>query len=291
MTPVLAPTPLLVVLGEAAQQLGAEEQRLYAAIADGYPRSLEHRAAQLLRAAEATPHHLDRLLTAAGLLDYDELRRRAEREEDLKLDSPDVRLTARLKPGEQSRELLGRVIRHEQDNLQHTLETLERSGALELAAERIISARRRFVVGDRKSTAYALHLVADLTASMSGVAFIDGLALRPLDVLCDVRADDVLIGFCFRRYSRSTLAVARQFRAAGGFVVGITDDADGPMGRTSDLPVVVRTTSASYADSPTAVAAAVHILATLTTASARGARRRLDRRNQLARELDIYEEA
>jgi hypothetical protein len=54
---------------------------------------------------------------------------------------------------------------------------------------------------------------------------------------------------------------------------------------------VVGTDSASYADSPTAVAAVVHILATLAAASAKGARRRLARRDVLTARLGVYAEA
>jgi hypothetical protein len=51
----------------------------------------------------------------------------------------------------------------------------------------------------------------------------------------------------------------------------------------------VVTDSASYADSPTAAAVA-RILATLATASAKGARRRMEKREHLTRILQLREE-
>ncbi|WP_084614788.1 MurR/RpiR family transcriptional regulator [Nakamurella lactea] len=288
---VLTPTPALQLLADAADRLGDPQRRLYRAIAADYPASLAQRPSQLLRQAQAAPHELQDLLTAAGLGDYAELRVRAEREEDRSLPSPDIRYTARLAGRGAGRELLGRMIAREQQNLRLSLESGQATGAFDLAAGRIVAARRRFVTGDLKSAAYALMLSAELGQSMSNVVFVDGSSVRPLDVLCDVRSGDVLVAFCFRRYSRRTVTIAREFRAAGGAVIGLTDSADSPLGLVSDLPVVVSTGSVSHADSPTAVAAAVHVIATLATASAKGAGRRLERRNQLAATLQSYEES
>ena len=69
----------------------------------------------------------------------------------------------------------------------------------------------------------------------------------------------------------------------------MTHSADAPLAQFSTpRPIQVQTGSASYADSPTAAAAVCHLLSTLTTASAKGARRRLQVRDQISRDLDIY---
>ncbi|MQA94774.1 MAG: SIS domain-containing protein [Streptosporangiales bacterium] len=186
-------------------------------------------------------------------------------------------------------DLLLRVAERERENLSRTLDALSASGTLELAAQRVTAARRRFVLGSDKSAAYAALLATDLSAGMSNVTLIEAGTARSLDVLCDVRAGDVLVAFSLRRYARRTLTFAETFKREGGMVIGITDDPGTRLAALSDVVVVVGTSSVSHADSPTAVAATVHILATLATASAKGARRRLDKRADLARTLDTYE--
>lgn len=205
--------------------------------------------------------------------------------------SPDQRYGARLRRRSSSSILLDRLLDHETANLAETARRIRVDGTLEQAAARIVAARRRFVIGGSKSSAYAALLAIDLSASLANVTLVDGLAARPVDVLCDVRSDDVLVAFSFRRYTRQTIAVAREFAAAGGTVVGITDDPDSSLARLAEVAVVVGTRSASYVDSPTAVAAVTHILATLTAASAKGARRRLRRREEVTRDLELYEGA
>lgn len=287
---VLPPTPMLELLGDAAEGLGDAERRVLQVIADGFPESLRRGPVALLKAADAAPRDLQNLLTAAGLTGFDELAARADAEEDRGLTSPQARFGARLQRASSGRDLLDRVAEREQANLTQTVRALRADGSLELAAERIVAARRRFVMGGSKSRAYAALLAVDLSAGLGHVTEIDGVVVRPADVLADVRPGDLLVAFSFRRYLRQTLTLAREFSAAGGTVIGITDGADAPLARTADIAVVVQTTSASYADSPTAVAAVVHIVATLVTARAKGARRRLDRGNDAAAALDLYEE-
>ena len=208
-----------------------------------------------------------------------------------RLTTPDERYGARLQRRSTATALLQQVIAQETMNLTATLDRLQADGSLEQAARRIVAAKRRFVTGGSKSWSYASLLATDLSASMANVRLIDGTVVRAVDVLSDVRPGDVLVAFSLRRYARSTIAIAEEFAAAGGTVVGITDDAQSAVAQVAEVSVVVGTDSASYADSPTAVAAVVHILATLAAASAKGARRRLARRDVLTARLGVYAEA
>ena len=208
--------------------------------------------------------------------------------ENKQLSSPDERYGARLQRRSTATALLQQVVAQETANLSATLERLQADGSLEQAARRIVAAKRRFVTGGSKSWSYASLLATDLSASMANVTLIDGTVVRAVDVLSDVRPGDVLVAFSLRRYARSTIAVAEEFSAAGGAVVGVTDDPGSAVARVADVAVVVSTDSASYADSPTAVAAVVHILATLSAASAKGARRRLARRDAITTRLGVY---
>lgn len=213
-----------------------------------------------------------------------------ERAVNRQLSTPDERYGARLQRRSTATALLQQVVAQETANLAATLDRLQADGSLEQAARRIVAAKRRFVTGGSKSWSYASLLATDLSASMANVMLIDGTVVRAVDVLSDVRPGDVLVAFSLRRYARSTIATAEEFAAAGGTVVGVTDDADSAVARAAEVAVVVSTDSASYADSPTAVAAVVHILATLAAASAKGARRRLARRDVLTARLGVYAE-
>jgi len=213
--------------------------------------------------------------------------------ENQRLATPDQRFGARLGKNTADRPssaaaLQAKLVRQETHTLDEAFDRVTADGSLLAASSAVVAARRRFVVGTGKAFAYASLLAMDLSAGLSHVNLVDGTLVRPLDILPDVRDSDVLVAFSFRRYRRETVTFAEQFAAAGGAVVAVTDDDDAPLTRIAETVVVVPTSSASHVDSPTAVAAVVHLLATLTTASSKGARRRLAERERIAEALDVH---
>lgn len=78
------------------------------------------------------------------------------------------------------------------------------------------------------------------------------------------------------------------FAQRGGTVVAVTDSADSPLVESASEVVTVPTDSASVTDSATGIAAVIHLLTALTTASAKGSRRRLTERESLIQEMGLY---
>ncbi|MET9316619.1 SIS domain-containing protein [Kribbella sp. NPDC003505] len=203
------------------------------------------------------------------------------------LASPHERYDARLQR-RSSTMLQRRVVEQERASIDEALDQILTDESIAQAAARIVAARRRFIIGSAKSFSYASLLAFDLGVGLSQVTLIDGTVVRGVDVLADVRANDLMVAFSFRRYRRDTVEIARRFVEAGGELVAVTDFEDAPLAKLADQCIYVATGSASYVDSPTVVASVLHVLATLTTASAKGARRRLVERDRLNTELGLY---
>lgn len=174
---------------------------------------------------------------------------------------------------------------------------------LEAAAARITGARRRFVLGAATSFTYASLLAAKLSNALAQVTLIDGTIVRPLDVLSDVRATDVLIALSLSRFRGYTIDTAVPFADAGGALVVITDSADNPLNAYATEAIVIRPDDSaglkqqsgalsmhpeSPEVSPTTVALVIDLLTALSSASAKGARRRFTERQRLASELGLY---
>ncbi|MEU4289316.1 SIS domain-containing protein [Kribbella sp. NPDC026596] len=203
------------------------------------------------------------------------------------LSSPHERYDARLQR-RSSAQLQRRVVEQERASIEEALDQILADDAIAQAAARIVAARRRFIIGSAKSYSYASLLAFDLGVGLSQVTLIDGTVVRGVDVLSDVRSSDLMVAFSFRRYRRDTVEIARRFTEAGGELVAVTDFEDAPLAKLADQCIYVATGSASYVDSPTVVASVLHVLATVTTASAKGARRRLVERDRLNTELGLY---
>jgi DNA-binding MurR/RpiR family transcriptional regulator len=175
----------------------------------------------------------------------------------------------------------------------------ESDPGLEAAAALITGSRRRFVIGAATSFTYASLLAAKMSAALAKVTLVDGTIVRPLDILTDVHDSDVMIAISLRPYRRYTVDAAVPFVQAGGSLVVITDDADAPLTRYATRSVVMadprqrsevssRLHPESPAASPMVVAMVIDILTALSSASAKGAGRRLADRERLALELGLY---
>lgn len=209
--------------------------------------------------------------------------------DDQNLSSPHERFDARVQR-RSALVLKHRVVDQELAQLESTLAWARADPGFERIAGLVVAARRRFILGAAKSFTYASLLAMDLSAGLANVTLIDGTIVRPLDVLSDVRSTDVMVAISLSRYRRYTVDVAERFSRAGGTLVVITDSPDAPLVKVAAESLIVNTDSASFANSPTSVALVIHILATLTTASAKGAGRRLMERDRLAEDLGLYME-
>ncbi|WP_105035392.1 MurR/RpiR family transcriptional regulator [Cryobacterium aureum] len=208
--------------------------------------------------------------------------------EHKQLSSPGKRYGARLQERSLSGILQQRVIDNEKRMLEVALTHVQSDGSAIAVAGIIVAARRRFVIGTGKSFAYATLLARDLSGGLAQVYLIDETVNRSIDILSETKSTDVLIALSFRRYRRDTLELCRQFIAAGGIVVAITDESDSPITALATASICVPTDSVSSTDSPTAVAAVVHLVTTLCTASAKGAKRRLAARDDLSSQFNLY---
>ncbi|WGM20454.1 SIS domain-containing protein [Paenarthrobacter sp. OM7] len=204
-----------------------------------------------------------------------------------KLNSPHERYDARLQR-RSSAVLKSRLLQAETSTLETAVEALSTDVSIERASAHIVKARRRYIYGAGKSFGYASLMGSDLSASLTHVYLVDGTVIPVLDVLSDVRSTDVLVVFSLRRYRREVVEAAQRFKQAGGVLIAITDSHDAPLASIADEVVLVQTSSASYTDSSVAVVLVVHLLSTLTTASAKGAGRRLLERDRLSTQLNLY---
>lgn len=279
----------LALLSDAAQSLGAGERALFDVLSAGYPHALLQRQDVLLERSGATRRDLHQLLTAAGFRDLAELRARLTDKLNAELRTPAARFEARLSPAARPG-LMPRLAELETSNVRDTLGRLTDSGALAAAVDALLAARRRWITGAQRSHGFAYLLAADLSAVLCNVALVGGPAGREIEALTDCGPQDVLVAFGLRRYATGTLELAQAYAASGAPVVAVTDDPGSPLASCADVCLVAETASASYADSPTAVTAVAHALATLTAARSKAAASRLARREQAVALLGVYAE-
>jgi DNA-binding MurR/RpiR family transcriptional regulator len=97
---------------------------------------------------------------------------------------------------------------------------------------------RTYVFGQRKSASLAEYAFFLLSPIVPNVQLIASGTGSLADLLLDVHAGDRLVVVTFRPYARMAGEVVEVFRAAGGSIVLISDDALGPYARLADHVLV-----------------------------------------------------
>lgn len=136
-------------------------------------------------------------------------------------------------------------------NLQELQETLSAQD-LEQAAERIIRARRCYVVGFRAAAGLAIIASSAIGQLCHNCVQLSLELGETIDLLVGAGDQDVLLAITFRRYSRRTLQIAKYLHSLGTFVIGITDCLWSPLRDSADILLVGEVESPSYAYSLTA---------------------------------------
>ncbi len=146
--------------------------------------------------------------------------------------------TARIRQPE-SGDLLDRATRLELDNVQATLDNVDRS-RIELAIQALAnSASRVLVLAGEASRGIGMQLVSDLSMLRPGVTQVSGSAVRVYRALADMRPGDTLVLLDLPRYDAWLVEAAQAALSRHATVIALSDSVLSPLARRADLHFVV----------------------------------------------------
>ena len=164
------------------------------------------------------------------------------------------RLTAveRLEVAEQTmntQDVARAVLRADIANLQATLDETDEA-AFNTAVDRILSARRIFIVGMRTSTTLAHFLGFYLNLLRDNIHVVqDTAAMEVYEQILRVREGDLVIGISFPRYSNRTINAMKYARDRKAGTLGITDTKTSPLNDYADVCLFAKSEMVSFLDS------------------------------------------
>ncbi len=156
--------------------------------------------------------------------------------------------TARIRQPE-SGDLLDRSSHLELDNVQTTLDTVDRS-RFELAIQALAnSASRVLVLTGEASSGIGKQIVSDLSMLRPGVIQVTGSAVRVHRALADMRPGDTLLMLDLPRYDAWLVEAAQAALNRHATVIALSDSVLSPLARRADLHFVVSAKSNGPFDS------------------------------------------
>jgi DNA-binding MurR/RpiR family transcriptional regulator len=174
-------------------------------------------------------------------------------------------------------DVVGRTMATELDNLQSTLEAVDRQ-AFERAVTELACAKRVVVLSGEASQGIARHVVGELHLLRERVELLAGTEVALVRTIALLEAGDTCLVLDLRRYDRWVIEAARRAGERGVTVLALTDSALSPLALMADASFTVSAAGAGPFDSHVATLALLNALVTAVADRLRAsATDRLDR--------------
>ncbi len=143
---------------------------------------------------------------------------------------------------------LKKVLRADIENIKGTLDDID-PDAFESAINKIVSARKIYIVGLRSSATLSEYLAFYLNFILDNVVLVNYGISDVFEQLLKVTEEDLVIGISFPRYSKRTYELLKYAKEQGADIISITDSKLAPISELSSNILIARSNMASFVDS------------------------------------------
>ena len=144
--------------------------------------------------------------------------------------------------------ILKNILKSDIDNIKDTLDEIDEK-AFEDAANKILKAKRIYILGMRSSFTIAQYLGFYLGIILDSVHVIRMDMGDAFEQVVKINEDDVLIAISFPRYSTKSYQIVSYAKEKGAHIVSLTDSLFAPVAPLSDNLLLVKSNMASFVDS------------------------------------------
>ena len=236
---------LIQTLNRSGRRLSKSHQMIARFISQHYDRAAGMTAAHLSECVHVSESTVIRFASAMGYDSYTQLQQAL-----LELASHHLTGYQRM---ELSRDMEGdqvleTVLRSDMNNIQATLNRIDRKVYQDVVS-RILHAHSIYVMGLRSAAPLAQFMGFYLNYIFDRVHLVSSLSADVYEEIAKLRAEDVLIGISFPRYSNRTMDAMVFAKRCGAQVIAITDGPLSPLCTVADATLTARTDMASFVDS------------------------------------------
>ena len=144
--------------------------------------------------------------------------------------------------------ILKKIVKSDIDNIKDTLDEIDEK-AFEEASNRILKARRIYILGMRSSFTIAQYLGFYLGIILDSVHVIRTDMGDAFEQVVKINEDDVLIAISFPRYSTKSYQIVSYAKEKGAHIVSLTDSLFAPVASLTDNLLLVKSNMVSFVDS------------------------------------------
>ena len=146
-------------------------------------------------------------------------------------------------------DLLDKVLLSDMDKIKRTIEAVDREH-FKLAVERLVSAKRIYIVGVRSSAPLAAFMYFYFNTIFDDVRVIDTAGPSEMfEQLLHLGQKDVVMAISFPRYSQRIINAVDYAKSVGAEVIALTDSERSPIAESADSVLIAKSDMASFVDS------------------------------------------
>lgn len=188
------------------------------------------------------------------------------------------------------KDVLEQVLLSDAEKIRHTLESIDR-GAFDKAVDKIINAKRIYIIGVRSSATLAGFLHYNLQMVFDNLTLVQTTSGNEmLEQIMRISDGDVMVAISFPRYSKRIIHAVEFAKRNGANVVALTDRATSPIAKDSDQLLTATSDMASYVDSLVAPLSIINaIIASVTRKKRDEITERLKKLEEIWDEYDVYD--
>ncbi len=188
------------------------------------------------------------------------------------------------------RDILEQVLLADVEHLRQTLDAVDHE-AFNAAVDRIVSAKRIYILGVRSSASLAGFLHYHLQMAFDNLTLVQTTSGNEmLEQIMRIDENDVMIAISFPRYSKRIIKAVEFAGSKGANVVALTDSRESPIAAGASQLLTASSDMASFVDS---LVAPLSIINAIVVAVARKKKEELTTRlrdlEQIWDEYDVYE--
>ena len=159
------------------------------------------------------------------------------------------------------KDILTQVVLSDAEKLRHTLDTIDRK-AFEQAVDKIICAKRIYILGVRSSATLAGFLHYNLQMAFDNLTLVQTTSgSEMLEQIMRISKDDVMIAISFPRYSKRIINAVEFAKDKGADVIALTDSNASPIAGSADQVLTANSDMASFVDSLVAPMSVINAIA------------------------------
>lgn len=190
------------------------------------------------------------------------------------------------------RDVLEQVLLSDAEKIRRTLDAIDRH-AFDEAVDKIINAKRIYIIGVRSSATLAVSLHYNLQMVFDNLTLVQTTSGNEMfEQIMRIGEGDVMIAISFPRYSKRIIKAVEFAKKSGADVVALTDRETSPIAREADQLLTANSDMASFMDS---LVAPLSIINAIVVAVGKKKREeltaRLKKLEEIWDEYDVYDKS